>query len=201
MKEKITKGIKGFNKDLTCKGLQYKEGETFKMEGDPERCKRGFHFCTEPLDLFSYYDPANSVYHYVEGYGKTSKDKEDSKVAVSKIKIGAKLSIAEFVKLSFEAILKRCKDNKIENSGDSSMASNSGYRSSIEVIGEKSLAIGFGIDNKARASLGSWICLAEWIERDDGWQLKTVKTAKIDGEKLLPNTWYILKNGRFIKDK
>ena len=87
------------------------------------------------------------------------------------------------------------------NSGDSSMASNSGDRSSIEVIGEKSLAIGFGIDNKARASLGSWICLAEWIERDDGWQLKTVKTAKIDGEKLLPNTWYILKNGRFIKDK
>ena len=79
------------------------------------------------------------------------------------------------------------------------MASNSGDRSSVEITGQESLAVGFGIENKAKASLGSWICLAEWIEKDGIYQLKTVKTAIIDGKKLLPDTWYILKNGKFAK--
>ena len=111
-KEKTIKGVKGFNKNLTCQGFQYKEGEIHKMNGDPIKCEKGFHFCTEPLDILAYYDPANSEFHYVEGYGKSSTDESDSKIAVSKIKIGAKISIAEFVKLSFEAILKRFRKNE-----------------------------------------------------------------------------------------
>ena len=183
-KEEVIKGYKGFNKDLTCNGFQYKEGEIFEMKGDPKKRERGFHFCTEPLDILRYYNPAESVFHHVEGYGKSSTDNDDSKIAVSKIKIGAKISIAEFVKLSFEAILKRCKNNVIENSGDSSMASNSGYRSMAsnsgdssmasnsgdssmaEVLGENSIAIIWGVDCKAKASLGSWICLSEWVMED-----------------------------------
>ncbi len=151
-KETIIEGVKGFNKDLTCQGFQYKEGETFEMKVDPIRCEKGFHFCTEPLDVLRYYDPADSVFHKVEGYGKSSTDNDDSKVAVSKIKIGAKLNIAEFVKLSFEAILKRCKDNKIENSGDRSMASNSGDRSMASNSGYSSMASNSGDSSMASNS-------------------------------------------------
>ena len=36
MKKNKLIGFKGFNKDMTCKGFQYKEGKTYKMEEEPE---------------------------------------------------------------------------------------------------------------------------------------------------------------------
>jgi len=45
---KIIKGFKAFNKDMKCKGFQYKEGETYKT-GNARICNMGFHFCTNPL--------------------------------------------------------------------------------------------------------------------------------------------------------
>ena len=84
------------------------------------------------------------------------------------------------------------------NSGDSSMASNSGDSSMAEVLGENSIAIIWGVDCKAKASLGSWICLSEWV-MEDKWILKNVKVAKIDGKKLKADTFYKLENGKFIE--
>lgn len=55
----ITKGYKVFNHDMTCRGFQYKEGETFEMEGKPELCERGFHFCENPLETRNYYNTVN----------------------------------------------------------------------------------------------------------------------------------------------
>ena len=46
--------------------------------------------------------------------------------------------------------------------------------------------------------MGSWIMCAEW-EYTDGWHIKCVKTAQIDGERLKPDTWYMLKNGEFVE--
>ena len=63
--------------------------------------------------------------------------------------------------------------------------------------GKDAIAAAFGIEGKAKACLGSWIMLAEWVFMGDGWHIKTVKTAKIDGEKLKADTWYMLKNGEF----
>ena len=36
------KAFKGFNKDLTCRGFQYKVGETYEEE-KAELCHTGFH--------------------------------------------------------------------------------------------------------------------------------------------------------------
>ena len=63
--------------------------------------------------------------------------------------------------------------------------------------GKDAIAAAFGIEGKAKACLGSWIMLAEWVFMGDCWHIKTVKTAKIDGEKLKADTWYMLKNGEF----
>ena len=196
-KEKTIKGFKGFNKDLTCNDFQYKEGETFEMDGTPERCGRGFHFCTEPLDILRYYNPANSVFHYVEGFGEGSTDNDDSKIAVSKIKIGAKISIADFVKLSFEAILKRCKDNKTSNSGYRSMASTVGLYSKAETLIDNSIACAVGYKNQVKGSLNSWIVCAEWDM--DAKNILCVKSVKVDGKKILADAWYEIVNGKFVK--
>ena len=57
------KGFKVFNSDWTCRGFQYKGGETYVMEASPVPCTRGFHFCENLADCFSYYsfDPNNKV--------------------------------------------------------------------------------------------------------------------------------------------
>ena len=90
--------------------------------------------------------------------------------------------------------------------GDYGHAAAQGYRGHAaaqgdyghaEVGGKDAIAAAFGIWGKAKACLGSWIMLAEWKFKDGGWHIADVKTAKIDGEKLKPDTWYMLKNGEF----
>ena len=49
------KGYKVFNSDWTCRGFQYKVGETFIHDGNIEMCGKGFHFCQKASDCFNYY--------------------------------------------------------------------------------------------------------------------------------------------------
>jgi hypothetical protein len=57
-----------------------------------------------------------------------------------------------------------------------------------------------GIEGKASGSLGCWIVLAEWKEDKKGdWKIKTVKSAKVDGKRIKPDTFYILKEGKFVE--
>ena len=95
------KAFKGFKKDMTCRGLQYKEGKEYE-EDRAIVCETGFHACEYPLDCFRYYIPSNSVYHEVEQSGDVSKNNNDTKVASSKIKIGARLSIVGLVKAAID---------------------------------------------------------------------------------------------------
>ena len=198
-KEKITKGYKGFDKDLKCRDFQYKEGETYEIDQKPVRCtENGFHFCTEPIDVFGYYDPANSIFHEVEGFGETSTDNSDSKIAVSKIKIGAEISLFDMVKIGVDMILKRCKKDTEKLIKDRSAAVNSGDRSAAEVTGKHSIACGFGIENKAKGSLGCWLVLTEWVHEGE-WQIKNLKSVKVDGKKIKADTWYMLKDNKIIE--
>ena len=105
------KTYKGFNKDMTCRGYQYEEGKEYETNEPVICCNSGFHACEYPLDCFGYYVPSESVYHEVEQSGEISKDTSDTKVASSKIKIGAAISIAGLVKASFEYI--KAHDGKV----------------------------------------------------------------------------------------
>ena len=85
--------------------------------------------------------------------------------------------------------------------GNRGHAAAQGNRGHASVGGKDAIAAAFGIEGKAKACLGSWIMLAEWVLMGDGWHIKTVKTAKIDGEELKADTWYMLKNGEFEEVK
>ena len=105
MMEKIT-SYKGFNKNMTCRDFQYKEGESYE-EPSAKACERGFHACEYPLDCLGYYSPNESVYHVVEQSGEISRHSDDTKVASTKIKIGAEINIAGLVKAAIEYTMKR----------------------------------------------------------------------------------------------
>ena len=108
MKNKI-KSYKGFNKDMTCRDFQYKEGGEYE-EKQADVCNSGFHACEYPLDCFYYYSPNCSVYHEVEQEGEFSKrNNGDSKIASTKIKIGAQINIAGLVKAAIEYTTERVK--------------------------------------------------------------------------------------------
>jgi hypothetical protein len=94
---------KGFDKDLKCKGFQYEIGKEYECE-NAVACETGFHACERPLDVFSYYPPASSRYCEVEQSGKTDANSDDSKVASTKIKIGAEIGIPGLVKAQIEYV-------------------------------------------------------------------------------------------------
>ena len=104
----MIKAYKGFNKDMTCRGYKYEEGKEYEATGEIKCCNNGFHACEDPLDCFNYYAPGESVYHEVEQSGEISRNNDgDSKVASSKIKIGARLDIAKIVNLHFDFVKSR----------------------------------------------------------------------------------------------
>ena len=95
---------KGFDKDLKCRGFQYEVGKEYEEER-AVACERGFHACEQPIDVFNYYQPGRgSRYCEVEQSGELSKDGNDSKVASSRIKIGAEIGVPGIVKAQIEYV-------------------------------------------------------------------------------------------------
>ena len=80
-------------------------------------------------------------------------------------------------------------------SGNYSKSAQSGYYSSIELNGLNCVGANIGENGKIKGVLGSWITLAEY---DDNGICICVKSVKIDGKKLLSDTWYTLKNKKFV---
>ncbi len=130
----VIKTYKGFNQDMSCRGFQYEEGREYETD-TAEACERGFHACEYPLDCFGYYHPAQSVFHEVEQSGDLSRHAEDSKVASTKIKIGAELSIAGLVKAAIEYTVKRVKPEAKENE-DYGASSATGYKGASSATGD-----------------------------------------------------------------
>ena len=58
-----------------------------------------------------------------------------------------------------------------------------------------------GNKSKAKAKIGSWITLAEWewSDKKNRYVPICVKTEYVDGVNIKADTWYQLKNGKFVE--
>ena len=201
--EKVIKSYKGFNKDMTCSGFQYEEGKEYEEE-TADACHSGFHACEYPLDCFNYYSPNESVYHEVEQNGEFDRGEDDSKVASTKIKIGAEISIAGLVKAAIEYTVKRTKKeaDSTENYGASSAT---GYKGASSAEDKDAVAVAWGYKSKAKGVNGSHLVFADWegdekeYWKPDTWTLKGAKMVQVDGEKIKENTWYTMNNGEIVE--
>ena len=90
---------------------------------------------------------------------------------------------------------------KIGSSGYSAQIGSSGYSAQIDSTGEDSVIMCAGNSSKAKAKVGSWITLAEWEWSDEKERHVPVcvKTEYVDGENIKANTWYQLKNRKFVE--
>ncbi|HHF4753370.1 TPA: hypothetical protein ACPOZV_001167 [Haemophilus influenzae] len=137
---------KGFNQDWTCRGYQYEIGKTYEHKGDVKACKSGFHACEYPLDVLSYYSPAVSKFAVVKMSGETSKDSNDTKIASAKITIETEINLPEMVKKAVEWIKGKVDWDAAEksNTGNGSVATNTGYQSAATNTGDRSVATNTG---------------------------------------------------------
>ena len=217
MSEKVIKSYKGFDKDMKCRDFQYEVGKEYNMDGEIKCCNRGFHACKSPLEVWDHYDMLNSRFAEVEQSGKIDEEEKSTKVCSSHIKIKAELKLADIINIGVEwlkditspfkvktdGVLNDNGDKKkqIGSSGDSAKIGSSGDFAQIDSTGEDSVIMCAGSKSKAKAKVGSWITLAEWKWSDEKKRNVPVcvKTEYVDGENIKTDTWYQLRNGKFIE--
>ena len=225
------KGYKAFNKGMICKGKQYEENTTYEESGN-KICEAGvMHFCENPYDALDYYplvDENGGIPDFADVEAVGDIYKEGNKTATNKLHIGAKLGLKGFIKACVDFTIEKTKvesikDNGTDNSnkhsaqigssgysaticssGDSAQIGSSGNYAKIMSEGKNSVVMAAGYESKAKAKIGSWITLAEWIRTgemdNDGnyiWVPRCVKTEYVDGKHIKENTFYKLVDGKF----
>ena len=93
------RAYKGFDLNFKCREFQFAVGGEYKHGGPVVPCDSGFHACTRAIDVWNYYQPAESRYAEVELSGTVVPHSDDSKHAASNIKIIRELSNKEFLAL------------------------------------------------------------------------------------------------------
>ena len=189
------KAIKGFGTDMKCRDFQYEEGKTYE-EKRAKLCKEGFHACQRPLDVFGYYAPGQSVYHEVELDGVVSERDSDSKVCGKKIRIGARLSIGDLIRLQTEYVKEHTTmehtDPKAATAGNYGAATSRGR----SATGKNGLSVARGIKVRVKGGIGAVLVIVEELE--DSFDIKEWKAVVVDGENIKADTWYKLENGEMV---
>ena len=189
------KGFKGFAPGLVCLSKQYAENTVFEEE-EADICRCGMHFCQNPFDVLDYYDLVRedgsfNDFAEVEALADTKTD-DNKKFCTTKLKVGAKLSFAGFVKacaeFMYEKTIKDMPDSTVD-SGDSAQIGSSGYSAQIgssgdsakigssgdyakigssgdyakiDCTGHDSVICCAGANSSVKATKGCWITLSEW---------------------------------------
>ncbi len=289
------RGYKGFDSDLKCRGFQYEVGTRVEHTGDIKLCTAGLHFCLHPLDVLTYYHPANGG-RFAEVAAETVSDEthHDSKRVSKVLTVRTELTFRDLINAGVRYALDLTKRSAAScttqgysahsttqgdyahsttqgysahsttqgyhahcttqgdsahsttqgdfahsttqgdsahsttqgdyahsttqgdyahsttqgysahstTQGDSAHSTTQGYHAHSTTQGKESIAAGLGRQNWARAAKGSWIVLAEWMQKQDGaWAVRSVQSIKVDGKKIKADTFYELRDGKFVEAK
>ena len=190
------KSYKGTDKDMKCRnGFQYEPGKTYEQK-TANVCGPGFHSCEAPLDVLRYFGlkNGNRYFETVADGVIARREGEDSKIASSKLTIGAEIGLPGLIKAHMEYTREKAESGT--SGGDWSNLAG-GNRSNL-AGGDCSSIIGRN-GCKAKAGLHSIICLSEWDVVNDEYVPVSVKAAIVDGETIKADTWYTLKDGEFVE--
>ena len=191
------KGYKGFRKGLICKDKQYAENTIFE-ESEANICVNGMHFCKNPMDVLDYYPLIDNngemcEFSEVEAMDETLTN-DEKKYCTKKLKIGARLSLVEFIKASFDVTYRQIKEEVDNVSEKENVADNA-------TLAGGNWATLAGGDN-AKLAGGEWAKLAggNWakLAGGDGATLAGGDGAKLaggNGATLAGGNWATLAGG------
>ena len=210
----VVKAYKGFDKNLKCRGFQYEIGKEYEHDGPVEACESGFHACEAPLDVFPYYAPATSRYCEVEQSGELSRDGDDSKIASSRIKIGAEIGIPGLVKAQIEWVKNQTHEIKGSHAtdyqgaasatGDFGAASATGDYGAASATGDYGAASATGYRGAASATGGRGAasatgdCGAASATGEDGAAMASGRDGRVMGA--LGNAMFLVERGGWNGD-
>ena len=151
--EPLLHGYKAFDADLKCRGFQYALGGTYETKEHPIRCGAvGFHWCENPLDLWSYYDLTTSRFAEVSASGEHSRDGSDTKVASARLTIGVELQLPDIIQKAVDWMLAKCNKGVTVDSGNASRLAASGNASRLAASGYDSRLAASGNASRLAAS-------------------------------------------------
>jgi len=209
---------KGFDKSLSCRGFQYEFGKTYEHDGPPVRCGApGFHSCENPLDIWSYYPPANgNRFASVEAAGNIDRaEGEDTKIASAKITITAELHISDLITRAVKWIASKASGDAITTgnwanaatTGNGANAATTGERANAATTGnwanaattgnwanaattgKNAVAAALGANATAKASAGGAVVM---VARDDRGVLLHIFASKVGENGIEPDVEYRL---------
>ena len=199
------KGYKGFRKGLICKDKQYAENTIFE-EPEANICVNGMHFCKNPMDVLDYYPLIDNngemcEFSEVEAMDETLTN-DEKKYCTKKLKIGARLSLVEFIKASFDVTYRQIKEEVDNVSEKENVADNAklaggnnaklaGGNGATLAGGEHSIMVSEN-GGKAKGGIGSLIVM---VERNGKGEIVNYKAIQIDGDTYKEDTWYQLEDG------
>ena len=223
------KVYKGTDKDMKCRRMQYKLGETAVYDGEPRLCEAGLHACEQPIDVLNHYAPNESRYFEADAEEVTDeRESDDSKIVAKKMTLKAEIGVPGLVKaqieyiknqIGFDDAIKHANAEKENHAtgyqgaasatgdqgaasatGNRGAASATGNRGAASATGKAGVALAAGYECKAKGALGCAICCVERGAWDGNtYPIIAVKAAIVDGEKIKADTWYQLKNGEFVE--
>ena len=178
------KVYKGTDKDMKCRGFQYKLGETAVFDGEPHLCKEGLHACEQPIDVLNHYAPNASRYFEADAEEVTDeRESDDSKIVAKKMTLKAEIGVPGLVKaqieyvknqIGFEDAIKRANAEKENHAtgnqgaasatGYQGAASATGYRGAASATGDQGAASATGYQGAASATGKAGVALAAGYE-------------------------------------
>ena len=149
------KVYKGTDKDMKCRGFQYKLGEAAVFDGEPHLCRAGLHACEQPIDVLNHYAPNESRYFEAKAEDVTDeRESEDTKIVAKRMTLKAEIGIPGLVKaqieyiknqIGFEDAIKRANAEKENHAtGNRGAASATGYQGAASATGDLGAASATG---------------------------------------------------------
>ena len=182
------KGYKGFRKGLICKDKQYAENTIFE-EPEANICVNGMHFCKNPMDVLDYYPLIDNngemcEFSEVEAMDETLTN-DEKKYCTKKLKIGARLSLVEFIKASFDVTYRQIKEEVDNVSEKENVADNAKLAggNGAKLAGGDGATLAGGDNAKLAGGYNATLAGGEWakLAGGDGAKLAGGYGAKLAG--------------------
>lgn len=201
-RQEVVKSFKGFDRDMVCRPdggerVQYEVGQSYSLDGDIEVCRRGFHACEGPLDVLAYYPAGSSRFAVVEQSGRISRENRGSKIASSRIKVIAELSLSDLIEATVEYRQAKAEGAETGNStADQGVALATSARGAASSPGYQGAAMASGHSGKVMGAEGNALFL---VERDYEYNIVAVWAGIAGHDGIKPRTWYTLRDGEPVE--